>query len=73
MGKDSTCVLFELQRKGSGGMSIKAAQINCQQETAPLSETGQKSNSMFAKYYNPHSFVLYYFISFISDRILSIS
>ena len=54
-------------------MSIKAAQINCQQETAPLSETGQKNNSMFAKYYNPHSFVLYYFISFISDRILSVS
>ena len=50
-------------------MSIKAAQINCQQETAPLSETGQKSNSMFAKYYNPHSFVLYYFIYLISDRI----
>ena len=37
---------------------------------SPLSETGQKSDSMFAKCYNPHSFVFYYFIS---DIILSVS
>ena len=36
-----------------------------------LSETGQKSDSMFAT--NPHSFVLCYFIYFISDIILSVS
>ena len=35
---------------------------------SPLSETGQKSDN-----YNPHSFVLYYFIYLISDRILSVA
>ena len=38
-----------------------------------LSETGQKSDSMFATINNPQSFVQNYFIYFISDRILSVS
>ena len=45
----------------------KLRKVRC----SPLSDTGQKSDSMFAT--KIRSFVLYYFIYFISDRILSVS
>ena len=39
---------------------------------SPLSETGQKSDSMFATIIRT-ALLFYYFIYFISDRILSVS
>ena len=58
-------MLFELHRKGGRGTWIKLAKFNCWQEIGevrwtPLSETGQKSDSMFATIIHTALFYIYW-------------
>ena len=70
-------MLYELQRKEVEGCELKLNRLTADKKQqkvrwSPLSETGQKSDSMFATIIRTALFVfLNYFIYFISDRILS--
>ena len=78
MGKDTVCCL-NYKGKEVEGCELKLNRLTADKKQrkvrcSPLSETGQKSDSMFATLIRTALCVfLNYFIYFISDRILSVS